>query len=651
MAAEEEAAAKAVAEKAARVKAKIALHDADELYDRGEYNAAVQLYQDALRLTTGDPELTKLIKEELSNAVHKERRAAFRLADDATDQEVDEVEHESALAAQHAKTYDDVLLLLTQYKLSAAVSAAALRRIWKTSAAEQPPQQLVAALLDVLEALHAEREIQYLGCRLLERLAARGQAALLGEEDAETVLLATLKHFTERIRDDDGESDSDEADECEYDEDEDVVEIACHALYYLARENPPSRLVLLRGHAVQLLDAAEGRFGARGPYAKLIELITDGLREYFDGSEQDDQTDRALVEKKIEKVKAQREANLRRRAIGLPMEATDSEVEAAEQEQRSRQALAAQSVHLVKSQPTFATAVALVNAHRDSTLIAAEVMKRCGELLGLSKALNNKGSHSRETPGKWVPGARVPTPDKNKPSKDDGQPLAEPPPNTSASKSQKPKQSNFAERVASKRVGLAAKSRDQAQLDQAELVRIKEMDMHANACDKQGDREPANPKEAAKSAVAAFAHFCATGCLQKFPNDRAVQSHSVRVLYRLIEQGQAEPVAEAGGVTVLLSVAKRLPIMHHDEQSMGKLNATAAWKKECNEAKGVYEALNRLTELHLGSQAVAKASGGIRTLEEAKAQWCRAPANSGAASNAALCASILRRLRGASRIA
>ena len=136
------------------------------------------------------------------------------------------------------------------------------------------------------------------------------------------------------------------------------------------------------------------------------------------------------------------------------------------------------------------------------------------------------------------------------------------------------------------------------------------------------ERESTKPADAARSAVMSFAHFCATGCLQKFPADKAVQQQSVKVLHRLIEAGQAEPVAEAGGVAVLIDVIKRLPIMHYNEVQLSELPGTsAAWKKECSDAKTVYEAIDRLTELHPGSQAVAKMAGVVRTLEEAKMQW------------------------------
>ena len=160
---EENAAAAAAAARAARLKARIALHDGDELYDQEDYNAAIQLFkvapsvrlsplvhvpstrnspssdhsadsnvdrpaptlQDALRLKTGDAELTAQIREELKRSVHKERRIALGLDDDATEQEVDEVETDAALAAAHAKDYAALMPLLRQFGLSPSVAAAA----------------------------------------------------------------------------------------------------------------------------------------------------------------------------------------------------------------------------------------------------------------------------------------------------------------------------------------------------------------------------------------------------------------------------------------------------------------------------------------------------------------------------------------------
>lgn len=124
--------------------------------------------------------------------------------------------------------------------------------------------------------------------RVLERLSARGQAVLVADAGGVTALLNTIHQFTANIRDRDAESDSDEEDECEYDEDEDVVEIACHALYYLSRENPPSRSIALGENGVEVLDAAEGRFGKAGPYGKMIHLLTDKLLIFLDETDMEE---------------------------------------------------------------------------------------------------------------------------------------------------------------------------------------------------------------------------------------------------------------------------------------------------------------------------------------------------------------------------
>ena len=208
---------------------------------------------------------------------------------------------------------------------------------------------------------------------------------------------------------------------------------------------------------------------------------------------------------------ALREKHIRRRALGVALSATDAEVEVMEEEKAMRDQAAADSIGMVKAQPTyappnqlhrgvlhpctalsafdfrrayaepyhmpfcsdgssatfsaselsrvpmhctalpahhfelnnrwvgsFAKTIALVNAHRESPLVAAEVMKRCAELLGVSgkKAVSRESTmgNKNEKGGGWVPGARVSTPDAaaaaaaaDTPSKDDGQPVAEKP--------------------------------------------------------------------------------------------------------------------------------------------------------------------------------------------------------------------------------